>query len=46
MLEKDRNDSQLYQYTSFKALECMDMTIRRYHEDMKRLQDESNRIGI
>ena len=26
--------------------QCMDMTIRRYHEDLKKLQDESNRLGI
>ena len=39
-------DNYIGKRTAENRRQCMDMTIRRYHEDLKKLQDESNRMGI
>lgn len=40
------NEKYLPNRTSENRRQCMDMTIRRYHEDLNRLQEEGKKLGI
>jgi len=40
------NEKYMDKRTSENRRQCMDMTVRRYHEDLNKLQEESKKLGI
>ena len=40
------NEKYMGKRTPENRRQCMDMTVRRYHEDLNKLQEESRKLGI